>query len=62
MTKFELPSFNSPANSKQYRDNWDNIFGKKDKKKKAPENDSGEPVVHSEEVVIDEETTEDSTP
>lgn len=31
MTKFELPSFNSGANSKRYRDNWDSVFGKKEK-------------------------------
>lgn len=37
MTKFELPSFNSGANSKTYRDNWDSVFGKKEK----PEEVSG---------------------
>jgi hypothetical protein len=59
MTKFELPSFGTPANSKQYRDNWDSVFGKKDKKKKAPENDSGEPNVHSEEIDVEETSEED---
>ena len=29
MTKYEQKSFNSPANSKAYVDNWDRIFGKK---------------------------------
>ena len=35
MTKFENPSFNSPANNKKFRDNWDKIFGVE---KKPPSN------------------------
>ena len=33
MTKFESPRFNSKANSKDYEDNYDRIFGNKKKKK-----------------------------
>ena len=29
MTKFADPRFNSPANNKEFRDNWDKIFGKR---------------------------------
>lgn len=32
MTKFEQPSFSSPGNSKAYRDNYDEVFGAKNKK------------------------------
>lgn len=31
MTKYLNPTFNSGANSKEYRDNWEKIFGKKKK-------------------------------
>jgi hypothetical protein len=32
MTKFELPSFQTGANSQKFKDNWDATFGnKKDK-------------------------------
>jgi hypothetical protein len=30
MTKFELPSFQTGANSQKFKDNWDATFGKKD--------------------------------
>jgi uncharacterized OB-fold protein len=32
VTKFQNPSFNSPANNENYRDNYDRIFGKKARK------------------------------
>lgn len=32
MTKYLDKSFNSPANNKNYRDNYDRIFGKKCKR------------------------------
>ncbi len=52
MTKFELPSFGSGANSKKYRDNFDAVFGKK---KKAPKDKSPEePVIETEEIDSDE--------
>lgn len=28
MTKFQNPSFNSPANNKRYSENYDRVFGK----------------------------------
>ncbi len=58
MTKFELPSFGSGANSKKYRDNFDAVFGKK---KKAPKKDepSEEPVIESEEIDSDEAAKDD---
>ena len=37
MTKFENPSFGTPANSKAYVDNYEKVFGKKKKaSKKSP--------------------------
>ena len=35
MTKFQNPSFNSPANNSNYRDNYDRIFGKRSGKKQC---------------------------
>lgn len=32
MTKFELPSFQTGANSQKFKDNWDATFGKKEDK------------------------------
>lgn len=53
MTKFELPSFSTPHNSKKYRDNFDAVFGKKDKKKKAPQDKPEEPDVSVEDIDAD---------
>jgi hypothetical protein len=55
MSKFELPSFNTPANSKKYRDNFDAVFGKK-KKKDPKVSDKAEDV---EEIVIEEDEDEE---
>jgi hypothetical protein len=55
MTKFELPSFGTPANSKAYRDNFDNVFGKKDKKKKPQKDEDPKGAdVHSEVIDVEE--------
>jgi len=40
MTKYLDPKFQSPPNSKKYRDNWDKIFG--DKKEKDVDSDDSE--------------------
>lgn len=55
MTKFHLPSFSSPANTKDYRDNFEKVFGKK---KKAPEK-SPEPVVETEEIEAEDTPKEE---
>jgi len=44
--KYLDKKFSSPANSKQFVDNWDAIFGEKEKPKDPPSEDPPEPPNH----------------
>ncbi len=59
MTKFELPSFNSGANSKSYRDNYDSVFGKKKKAPKKDDEPSKEPEIEQQEYTDDDAPKDD---